>query len=185
MLYLLKSGKIVNTLRNYRKYHRWIGVFLSMFILISSLTGILLSWKKQSDLIQPPTQLVKQETNEPWLAIEEMEMIASRALKKHQPEIQNKIDRIDIRPGKGVAKVLFEQGYWEVQLDGYNGGVLSVERRYSDLIEQLHDGSFFGENFKLLAMNVLGTGLVVMVITGLVLWYCPKIVRKRKKHPFR
>jgi hypothetical protein len=29
----------------------------------------------------------------------------------------NSIDRLDLRPDKGIIKVLFTKGYWELQVD--------------------------------------------------------------------
>jgi len=62
--------------------------------------------------------------------------------------------------------------------------VLSVARRHSDWIEQLHDGSIISDLFKLISMNFLGIGLLIMILSGLWLWYGPKKFRKmkRRKH---
>ncbi|RMD72544.1 MAG: hypothetical protein D6818_06270 [Bacteroidetes bacterium] len=91
------------------------------------------------------------------------------------------IDRMDVRPGKGVVKVRFERGYWEVQVDGATAEVKSVARRNADWIEHIHDGSIVSEGFKLLSMNVLGLGAVLMVGTGLWLWLGPRRFRKLKR----
>ena len=58
------------------------------------------------------------------------------------------IDRIDLRPGKSVAKVRAKSG-WEIQIDTGTGDVLHVAYRRSDLIESIHDGSFFADRVKL------------------------------------
>ncbi|MDH5399885.1 MAG: PepSY domain-containing protein, partial [Cyclobacteriaceae bacterium] len=88
------------------------------------------------------------------------------------------IDRIDIRPSKGVAKVVFEQDNWEVQVHGSSGDIVSVARRHADWIETLHDGSIISDGFKLLVMNLLGVALVLLSITGVWMWYGPKLVRR-------
>ncbi len=109
----------------------------------------------------------------------ELADLAETALYDTQPaQLDNPIDRIDVRPGKGIAKVLFEKGWWEVQIDGVNGEILSVAKRHSDWIEKLHDGSIVSDFFKLLTMNALGIGLLILMITGLWLWYGPRIYRK-------
>ena len=102
----------------------------------------------------------------------------------HPDQKENKIDRIDVRPSKGVMKVLFKDNYWEVQIDGKTGEIRSVAQRNSDWLEQIHDGSIISQGFKLVSMNFLGIGLLILIITGIWLWYGPKRLRwlkKRKK----
>jgi uncharacterized iron-regulated membrane protein len=88
---------------------------------------------------------------------------------------------MDIRPSKGIVKILFEDGNWEVQVDGKSGEVLSIDKRYSDWIESLHDGSIISDGFKLVSMNFLGMGLLFLIFTGLWLWYGPRRIRIKKR----
>ena len=149
--------------------------------MISAVTGILLSLKKEVDLIQPPTQKgISKELSE-WKSIDEIAIIARDAFQKMHPEIDNTIHRLDVRPSKGIVKVIFKKGYWEIQVDGQSGQVKSIARRHSDWIEALHDGSIVNHIFKLISMNILGIGLIFMIITGLWLWYGPKRYRKLKR----
>lgn len=110
-----------------------------------------------------------------------MATIATAALDSTTGARNNFIDRIEARPEKGMVKVLFKEGYWEVQLDGSTGKVLSVARRHSDWIEKVHDGSIVSDFFKLVSMNVLGLGLLVLTATGFTLWFYPKRIRQLKK----
>lgn len=171
----------VKRLRNYRKYHRWIGVVLAFFLLISALTGILLAWKKDVSVIQPPTQKGAAQTLAAWKSLEELEQIALNAFEEANPDLRVKVDRMDVRPSKGIVKVLLDHGWWEVQVDGSTGAVLSVARRHSDWIEAIHDGSIVGDFFKLISMNTLGIGLVIMIFSGVWLWYGPRQIRWAKK----
>ena len=168
----------INSLRNFRKLHRYLGIVLSILLLISALTGILLSLKKDVDLIQPPTQRGESKDLQDWKPLEELSKTAETALYQLEPsQAGNSIDRLDIRPSKGIVKVLFEQQQWEVQIDGTSGKVLSIGRRHSDWIESLHDGSIISDLFKLISMNFLGFGLIVLLLTGLWLWYGPRRFR--------
>jgi uncharacterized iron-regulated membrane protein len=176
----LTIKKAVHLLRNYRKWHKFIGLSLVFFILVSSLTGILLSWKKEFDILQPPTQKGAAKSLNDWLPVEEIASLSLNAFQSKHPESNPTIDRIDVRPSKGIAKVLLENGYWEIQIDGQSGEVYSIERRHSDWIEQLHDGSIIADWFKWLSMNYLGFGLIVMIITGTWLWWGPKRIRNLK-----
>ncbi|MEM8908630.1 MAG: PepSY domain-containing protein [Bacteroidota bacterium] len=138
--------------------------------------------KKDIALLQPPTQKGAQKDLSQWKPIAELADSAKAALYAAHPEqIDNPIDRIDVRPTKGMVKVLFDQGHWEVQLDAATGQVLSIAKRHSDWIEALHDGSIVNDAFKLLSMNFLGFGLLLLVASGFWLWYGPKQLRRLKK----
>ncbi len=173
--------QIAASLRKYRRWHRWIGVSTALFIFLSSLTGILLAWKKDVALLQPPTQKSSLNEASEWLSIESIAENAETALLAHTQLEKVSIDRMDVRPAKGIVKVNFEQGYWEVQLDGYSGEILSIARRHSDWIEQVHDGSIISDLFKLFFMNILGISLLLLMASGLWLWFGPRKMRKIKK----
>ncbi|MEJ8801494.1 PepSY-associated TM helix domain-containing protein [Pontibacter sp. H249] len=176
-----KITKLSGTLREYRVYHRYVGLVIGLFVLISSITGILLGWKKDVDLLQPP--LIKGQTSDltQWVSMADLATAAYAGLDSAQSIKNNPIDRIEARLDKGMVKVLFSEGYWEVQVDGSTGKVLSVAQRHSDWIEQIHDGSIISDLFKLVSMNLLGLGLLILTITGATLWLYPKRIRKLKK----
>lgn len=163
------------------------GLVLSLFLLISATTGILLAWKKQSATIQPPTQKGTSTEMKEWLPLSHLSNVAKTALLEQlslpKSDQTLKIDRIDARPSKGMVKVLFDSHNWEVQVDASTGKILSIDRRHSDWIEAVHDGSIISQNFKLISMNLLGIGLILLVLAGFWLWYGPKQIRKLKKRP--
>jgi uncharacterized iron-regulated membrane protein len=173
--------KYIQSLRRFRALHRLIGITLALLLLISAVTGVLLALKKEVAIIQPPTvKGSSQEFNE-WKSFSEIESLAKTAFHSAYPEQKdNPIDRFDVRPSKGIVKVLFKNGYWEVQLDPVSGEVKSIAKRHSDWIEAIHDGSIISHLFKLISMNFLGFGLLVLITTGLWLWYGPKKIRKKK-----
>lgn len=174
--------KYVNSLRVFRVWHRYLGLILLVFVLISSVTGVLLAWKKNVEVLQPPTQKGVSKALSTWKSVDEIAQIAQHELLKQYPEeADNSISRIDVRPSKGIAKVLFENNSWEVQVDGTDGSIKSVAKRHADWIERLHDGSIISDLFKLISMNVLGFGLIMMLFTGYWLWYAPGKIRKMKK----
>jgi len=174
--------KYIQSLRSFRKIHRYIGLLIAVFLLISAVTGILLSLKKDVDIIQPPTQKGVSKDLATWKSIAELSTLATTAFyKKYPAQVGNKIDRLDVRPSKGIAKVLFKEGNWEVQIDGTSGEIKSIAKRYSDWIESLHDGSIISDLFKLISMNLLGIGVLFLMGTGIWLWYGPKVVREMKR----
>ncbi|MFK7808347.1 MAG: PepSY-associated TM helix domain-containing protein [Saprospiraceae bacterium] len=172
----------VQRLRDSRKWHRTLGLALSFFLFISAGTGILLALKKEIPAIQPKTQKGSSKDLSDWKSIAELSDIATEALHSTQLEqYANTVDRIDVRPSKGIVKVLFKEQQWEVQLDASTGKVYSVARRHSDWIEALHDGSIISDWFKLVSMNFLGFGVIVLLGTGIWLWYGPRLLRKLKR----
>ncbi len=169
-------------LRNFRTYHKIIGLILALLVIISAVTGIFLALKKNIDLLQPSTQKGQAADLNEWMPVNELAVIGQAALQDHlRSAAPPTIDRMDVRPGKGVVKVTFEEGWWEVQVDGATGEVLSIARRHSDWIEQIHDGSIVSDGFKLVSMHTLGIGLLLMIFTGWWLWYGPRKIRQRRR----
>jgi uncharacterized iron-regulated membrane protein len=177
----MHSPRLSKSLRRFRSGHKIIGLVIAFLVFISAVTGVLLAFKKEADILQPPTQEGASRDLSEWKPLYELASIASKAFYDEFPEQEgNAVDRMDVQPSKGIVKVLFGKGWWEVQVDGATGEVKSIARRHADWIEQLHDGSIVSQGFKLVAMNVLGIGLLAMLATGGWLWYGPKVVRRRK-----
>jgi uncharacterized iron-regulated membrane protein len=162
--------------------HRFSGLLLAVLVLTSSITGILLAFKKDINIIQPPTQKGESKDLATWMPLQQLAEIASASFYDTFPaQKDNPIDRMDVRPSKGIVKVLFKKGNWEVQIDGTSGAIKSIAKRHSDWIESLHDGSIISDLFKLISMNVLGFGLLFLMCSGVWLWYGPKKVRNLRK----
>jgi len=176
-----KQAKI---LRFVRKVHRFMGASLFVIFLFVSITGLLLGWKKNSNgFLLPNTQkgISKQATD--WLPLADLQEKAVFVLDSLHPELDKQLDRMDVRPGKGVVKITFEEHYHEIQLDLTSGQLLSHGKRHSDLLEQIHDGSWVDRQadigfFKLLYTSVSGLALLLFTVTGFWLWYGPKRMRQ-------
>jgi len=170
---------LVLRLRRFRAIHQWVGISVAAFMLVTSITGVLLGWKKNADVLQPPTQQGGSKNLTDWVSFEIVSQRAVYALDS-VTKAPNTIDRMDVRPDKGIIKVLFTKGYWEVQIDGKTGRPLSVNQRHSDWIEHIHDGSIISDAFKLFYTNYLGIGLLGLSLTGFWLWYGPRRIRRLK-----
>lgn len=173
--------KLVHRLRQFRSLHKWIGISVALFMLITSTTGVMLGWKKNVTLLQPATLKGESTDVAKWVSFEAVSQSALRAIDSVTQE-KNSIDRLDVRYDKGIIKVLFTKGYWEVQVDATTGKALSVAQRHADWIEHIHDGSIISDLFKLIYTNYIGIGLLFLSITGFWLWYGPKVIRKAKNH---
>jgi uncharacterized iron-regulated membrane protein len=173
------------TLRRTRQLHRWSGISLFMFFFVMAVTGILLGWKKHAgEVIMPATYKGESKEAAGWLPLDTLSFLATAALLKVEG-VASEIDRIDVRPSKGSMKFLFDNRQLEVQLDATTGAVLSVGRRHSDWIEQVHDGSIVDDAlgvtnglFKVFYNTLMGTALIVFTVTGFWLWYGPRQMRR-------
>ncbi|EAZ79189.1 PepSY domain-containing protein [Algoriphagus machipongonensis] len=174
----------VKAVRFYRVFHKWLGLPLIIFFFIIGITSVLLAWKKKVELL-PPTTKTKSELKENWISPTEMIQIAQSVMDSLGES--REVDRIDIRPDKGIAKVTFKTHFTEVQVDGYTSEVLSVDTRHSDWIEKVHDGSIIDyywtgeEGAKLTYSTLTSLGLILMSISGFYLWYFPRKIRKLKQ----
>jgi hypothetical protein len=169
----------VKGLRLIRKVHRWTGLVLMLFLLIVGGTGILLGWKKYDKFgIMPPTNKSASINPEEWIDFNQIFSIAYEEF--HSTSI-----KIDVRGSKGIAKVINEDSFEEIQIDLSNGAILSKGMRYSDWIEKIHDGSILekitfgqGEYFKRFYTLFVGLSLITFCLTGFWLWFGPKYIKK-------
>ncbi|WP_051296266.1 PepSY-associated TM helix domain-containing protein [Eisenibacter elegans] len=178
------TEQIAARTRWYRRWHRRLSILSLAAILLVSITGILLAWKKPVGLM-PPTQKAKSEA--PAISLDSLQLAAKRYV-RDSLALDDTIERIDIRPTKGVAKVRFEHHYIELQLALHDGQVLQVATRYADWVEALHDGSLFdrylgikSEAAKLIYSTLVGGGLLFLSLSGFWLWYNPRRLRQRKR----
>jgi uncharacterized iron-regulated membrane protein len=158
--------------------HKWLGIALCLILINISITGLLLLEKKKVEWIQPATHKGQEGVPADFVTIQ---AAMDTALDCNHPDFAtlDAIDRIDIRPGKRVYKMLSKTNYAEIQIDAITGKVLSVASRRSDMLEQWHDGSFFGTWAHSLLMPVVAVANTILALTGLYLWLGPKFRRKK------
>jgi uncharacterized iron-regulated membrane protein len=179
-------SKTANLTRIHRRIHKWLSIPFVFFLLLIGITAILLAWKKEFGLI-PKTQTTQVENPQNWMDVEDMLSI-SKSYMRDSVGKSEEIDRIDIRPDKGIAKILFKYHFTEIQLDGYSGEILSVSRRNSDMIEKIHDGSIVdfllqtgSEGSKLVYSTITSLALIILGVSGFYLWYYPRKIKNFKK----
>ena len=104
-----------------------------------SITGFLLALK---DVLHLKPQIAVSQTQSvgQWITLAEIDSISKQYVRESLKQ-DTTIDRIDIRPTKGVAKVLFSNHFTEIQIDVSDGKILSVNSRVDTIIEKIHDGS--------------------------------------------
>jgi len=167
----------VNLNPRIRRLHSWVSVAIALPLLVVIASGLLLQVKKQWSWVQPPEQRGSSTT--PAITLEALRdrLVADPSL---DVAGWQDVDRVDIRPGRGVAKVSLHGGL-EVQVDLGTGEILQRAHRRSDLIESLHDGSWFGGDVAKLGV-FLPAGLLLLFLwaSGVWLFVTSRRARRRK-----
>ena len=169
-------------MRSYKiiwEMHKWIGIVSALLLMNVSITGLLLLEKKQFAWLQPPTQTGTPGTVADFITVQELLTSVAQLQHPDFPDVAA-IERIDFRPNKCVFKVRSKHHCAEIQVDAIDGRILSVATRRSDLIEALHDGSWFGPWMHGILMPLAAIANFLLVITGLYLWFKRSSTRRQR-----
>jgi uncharacterized iron-regulated membrane protein len=159
-----------------RNIHKWLSLIFALPLLVILLSGILLLSRKEFAFIQPPTS--HGQSNVPSISFAQ---ILQQAKTVEQAEISSwdSIDRLDVRPEKGIVKVR-AKSHWEIQIDSQSGEIKQVAYRRSDIIEKIHDGTLLQSNANLWLMLPTAIALLILLVTGIFLFFRPYYKRRKK-----
>lgn len=162
-----------------RKIHHWGSLFIMVQMGLIIGAGLLLMLKKDIGWIQPPTAKGENRMDVPRMPLPDLFGIA-RNIDELELTDWEALSRVDYKPGKGVVKFVSEN-HWEVQIDTHTGEVLQLAFRRSDIIESLHDGSYFSPWVK--RYIFLPSGLILFILwgSGIYLFFLPHVKRFQKK----
>jgi uncharacterized iron-regulated membrane protein len=163
----------------FRKAHRLGAVAVAVPLLLVVVTGILLQLRKEIAWVQPPTQ--KGQGKIPTVSMDAI-LGAAKSVPEAGVATWADIDRVDVRPKDGIVKVQC-RSRWEVQVDFQTGSVLQAAVRRNELIEGLHDGSWFADAARVYVFLPAAVVLLGLWATGLYLWLLPWSVRWRRRTP--
>ena len=163
--------------RDSRKIHRIGSIIIAIPFLIVLITGLLLQVKKDVAWIQPFSQTGV--ATIPTLTFDQI-LEMTKTVPEAEVESWEDIDRLDVRPDKGIVKVR-AINHWEVQIDTQTGDLLQVEYRRSDIIEAMHDGSWFADAAKYWIFLPAGFIVLVLWITGIYMFFIPALNKRRNK----
>lgn len=160
-----------------RKVHYWASFVIALPLLVIFITGLLLQIKKQWTWVQPAEHRGSSKT--PQIGLDRI-FEAVAAVEGLTVDGWEDISRVDVRPSKGIAKVTLHD-QWEVQVDLGTGAVLHSAYRRSDLIESLHDGTFFAGDWTRYGL-FLPSGIVLLWlwISGMWMWWVPFAAKRRR-----
>lgn len=164
--------------RTLRLIHYWLTAFTLVTVAMVATTGILLSLKKDFDVLQPPSAAARA----PGLPATPLDrLVVAVAKRSGDSELSwRDIDRIDVRPDDGLAKVILNDRT-EYQVDLHTLEVLQTGYRTSDFLETLHDFSVLGSWGKYLLALPTGIALLVLWATGAYMFIKPLLVKRRKR----
>jgi uncharacterized iron-regulated membrane protein len=168
----------VTAARLLRQIHYWISLPLLATIFVIAATGSLLALKKDFAALQPPTRTGSAPGHLQRPISDLVAAVAS--IPGHSGTGWQDVERIDVRPEDGVAKVILHSRT-EVQVDLATGKVLQVGYRTSDFIETIHDFSILGGFSKYALSLGSGIALLIMAGTGAYLFLLPMIAKRRRR----
>ena len=163
--------------RDMRKIHKWGSIIIAIPFLVVLITGLILQLKKEVSWIQPASR--KGVSTIPSLSFNQI-LDISTTIPEAEITSWDDIDRLDVRPGKGIVKVR-ANNHWEIQIDTETGEILQKEYRRSDIIEAMHDGSWFHDAAKLWVFLPNGIIVTILWITGIYLFFIPILNKRRNR----
>ena len=166
-----------------RQIHHWGSLLIMLQVGVIIGAGLLLMLKKELDWIQPPTQKGSGEYQMPGVSLVEM-FTAVQGVPQAEISSWRDLSRVDVKPDKGIVKFVGKNN-WEVQVDARNAAVLQTAYRRSDIIESIHDGSYFTSWTKLYVFLPTGVVLFILWLTGIYLFALPLVKRMRKRRKRR
>lgn len=161
-----------------RKIHHWASFVVAVPLAVIIVSGLLLQMKKQWNWVQPPEHRGTGTT--PVIGFEQI--LASL---QGAPDLGvtgwPDVSRMDVRADRGLVKVTLRSG-WEAQIDLGTGRVLQTAIRRSDLIETIHDGSFFAGDWTKLGLFLpAGLTLLLLWLSGVWMVWVQFIGKRRRK----
>jgi uncharacterized iron-regulated membrane protein len=150
-------------------FHLVGGLAASVYLVILSITGVLLNHKQPLGFMATSPDVA--ERAEDFQSVSLLGMVDAAVLSRGPEFSSADVKSLDYRP-EGYAKVRFSDNEYEVMVDAADGTVLESSRRWDVWIEDLHSGLLFGEKGWLLSDVAAGVA-ILLTINGLYLWTRP------------
>jgi hypothetical protein len=140
--------------------------------------GLMLQLKKNWTYVQPVE--MRGTVGVPAVTFDQLLAIA-QSVPEANVRTWEDIPRIEGRPQKGLIKLVSTNNH-EIQIDLGTGKLLAAAHRRSDIIEAIHDGSFFHDRIKLFVFFPAAIVLLGLWMTGFYLFLLPFISRSKRRH---
>lgn len=163
-----------------RRIHLWLGLTSGLVVCFLGITGCILAFQKEIELLTVPAQFVTAR-NVAYLPPSKIRALAVKALPGKEPHSVTYST-----PGKSAVVSFYHDDpsyYYLVYVDPYSGEVLRVKNMDRDFFRIVVDGHFYLWLPPTIGKPIVASAtliFVVMMITGIVLWW-PKNKAARKQ----
>ena len=161
------------------KIHLWLGLSSGIIVCFLGITGCLLVFEKEIEILTVPEQFVKAESK-PYLSPSVLKSNAEKSLGKNRKIISIEYEG---RNKAALAYYYNAEEYFLVLLNPYNGNVLRVKNMNRDFFRVVINGHYYLWLPPAIGQPIVATAtlvFVMMLITGIVLWW-PKNKAARKQ----
>lgn len=175
VLHLVSFKKIIG------KVHLWLGFAIGIIVFIVSVTGCIYAFQEEIQDMTQPFRFARHQPDKAMLPPSKLQAIGEKQLPgKHLHAV--------LYPGKDrAAQVIFynfdPRYYYIVYADPYSGAVLKVQDVEASFFRIILDGHFYLWLPEQIGQPVVASAtliFVVMLITGIVLWW-PKNKKAAKQ----
>lgn len=167
--------KLISVFQFSKSIHKWAAIILAAPLVIIFFTGILLSISSQVQWLQPRPRVMKK-TESLSLSFDKI-LEVTRTVQEAEIKSWQDVVQIDVRPKTAIVRVR-AKNYWEVQIDGNTGEILSSAKRWKTFFILVHDGSWFASWVKKWIFIPSGVGALLLWLSGILIWSIP-IFKKR------
>jgi len=161
-------------LRLFRKWHRWVSIFIAIPFLIIVVTGLLLASRGFNTWVQPTYPTLKSELKVTFPQILEIVKTVPEANINSWKDIS----QIDIRPDTGNIRVR-SKNMWELQIDGATGAISNSAVRRVSWLTSIHEGAQFGPWVRYGIFFPSSLCVFFLLISGVAIFFQPYINRRK------
>ncbi len=147
------------------RWHKKIAIIYFIPLLITTVTGILVSLKS----IMPWLQPVYPSVNSSLVIGFDQILTISKGVKEANIESWQDVKQIDIRPQTGNIRVRSKHNHWEIQIEGEKGQIITSAPRRVGLLLSIHEGQWFGSFFRWAIFLPSAFGLLFLIGSGLLI----------------
>lgn len=161
----------------WRKYHRWISIFITIPFFLTLVTGVLLLFRGKMSWISPKHPPASGELR---IGFDEI-LKAAQSVPELEVQTWKDVGRIDVRPDRGSITVRSKKSDFEAAIDGSDGRVLGVAVRNGGLITRLHEGTYLGlgDIGRYGITLPMALGVLFLTISGVVIFFQPVMLKRR------
>ncbi len=180
---LLVSGHGSRWVRLNWGFHLVGGLVVAAYLVVLSVTGVMLNHKRELGLMVEPVRILESEDVEKFKAVPLSEIVGWATAAARAKGVHDDVRFADYRPLSGYVKVRFkDDAQTEVVVDAYEDRVYSTATRDDQWLEALHSGLYWGPQWGILS-DASGVFLILLSANGIYLWIAPAWRGRNRPRP--